>query len=79
MQVIDSNESVKTILCIADVPGGQTLSAVELDDGRLALYLNRRRAHPATWQSEKLNDCIDTFLAMKWELLHPADSHILTH
>jgi hypothetical protein len=58
---------VWTILCMTDLPGHGTLSAVEFEDGRFGLYLNRDLRDEGIFPCDELQSCIDTFLAVQWE------------
>ena len=58
-------------MCVVKVPGEHVLSAVELTDGRFAVYLDDVLRGEKIWGARELRACIDHFLASKAELLHP--------
>ena len=60
------NSRAKTVLSIADVPGGHTLSMVELVDGRLGIFIDAKLS--SLWEQGEIEDCMNAFLARKWEL-----------
>jgi len=62
---------VRTILCIADLPDGHTLSAAECVDGHFALYVDSDLAKARTWPIVRLDECIDNFIEQAWSLRHP--------
>jgi hypothetical protein len=62
---------VRTILCSANIPDGHTISMAELVDGRFAVYVDRTLCGAKLWDSSQLNDCINAYLATKWEMQHP--------
>ena len=63
---------VRTILCTADIPDGRTLTMAELVDGRFAVYLDHALPSALVWKQDQLNDCINAYLARKWDLQHPS-------
>ena len=63
----------KTVLCIADVPQGHTISLVELLDGRLGICIDNDISNATLWAPGQIESCINAFLARKWELQQPRE------
>ena len=62
---------IRTVLCVANLPDGHTISLAELCDGRFGIYLDAEVASAQIFDSAKLNSSINAYLARKWELQHP--------
>ena len=55
--------SIRTVLAVAHLPGGQKMSAVEFCDGRLGICVDGQVDEERIWNARGLNRCIETFIA----------------
>jgi hypothetical protein len=58
---------IASVLCVADLAGKGTLSVVEFKDGRYGVYCDDELHNEEFFSAREMNDCIRTFLALKWE------------
>ena len=61
-------QDVRKILCTRKVPGGHTISAVELRDGRFGVCIDQRLSEERIFKPNQLDQCLNLFLARSWEM-----------